>query len=226
MMSVLHGRMTPRVAVLCRCLLAFCLALALCSCDESPRSRRRGRPLSLGEAVSQMLEDNEPFAFDFDLKDVDGNRVSKADFAGNVLIVDIWGTWCPPCRMEIPHFVALDRTYRERGLRIVGLNYEQDDDAAVAAKHVRQFRASEGVTYPCALVTEKLLRQVPEMEGFPTTLFLDHTGKVRLKLVGYNEMPFLQAAVEALLKELPSATTAATDEAQPADDGGEKPTEN
>jgi thiol-disulfide isomerase/thioredoxin len=206
----------------------LCLALSLWGCDES-RPRRGGaggRALSTADVVAELLDENKPFEFDFDLKDVDGNRLSKSDFEGKVLIVDIWGTWCPPCRMEIPHFVALDRTYREKGLRIVGLNYEHDDDAADAAKHVRQFRSAEGVSYPCALATPNVIRQVPDFEGFPTTLFIDHTGRVRLKIVGYNELPFLQAAVEALLKEMPPAQGAAADEAEPADDAGEKPTEN
>jgi len=153
--------------------------------------------------VSRLLEKNEPFDFDFDLKDIGGNKLSKADLAGHVLIVDIWGTWCGPCRMEIPHFVALSKEYREKGLRIVGLNEESGDDDEEKIQTVKEFVEEEGVDYPCALITESVMRQVPDFEGFPTTLFLDRTGQVRLKVVGVHDMLFLEAAVQALLGEEP-----------------------
>src|SRR5262249_29822469 len=92
---------------LIRCLIALCLALALPACDDASPRRGGAGSLSLAEEVDRLLKENEPFEFDFDLKDVNGQKLSKADFAGKVLIVDIWGTWCPPCRMEIPHFLEL-----------------------------------------------------------------------------------------------------------------------
>jgi thiol-disulfide isomerase/thioredoxin len=155
--------------------------------------------------VAQLLKENEPFEFDFDLEDVAGKKLSKADLAGKVLIVDIWGTWCPPCRMEIPHFAALDREYREKGLQVVGLNSEGEDDAKAATRQVQEFCEENAVPYPCALVTEEITKQVPEFRAFPTTLFLDRQGTVRLKVVGYHDIPFLRAAVEILLKEKDAA---------------------
>src|SRR5262249_43153152 len=131
----------------------------------------------------------------------------KKALAGKVLIVDFWGTWCPPCKMEIPHFVALDREFRKRGLQVIGLNEEHGDSDEENAEMVRDYCKSEGVTYPCALATERIKDQVPDLGGFPTTLFLDRTGKVRLMVVGYHELSFLRAAVEALLNE-PSGESA------------------
>jgi hypothetical protein len=103
--------------------------------------------------------------------------------------------------MEIPHFVALNRKYHDQGLAIVGLNSERTRDKKQAAELVREFCKSEGVDYPCAIATEAVLDQVPDLEGFPTTLFIDRTGKVRIRAVGYHDLAFLQAAVEALLHE-------------------------
>jgi thiol-disulfide isomerase/thioredoxin len=123
--------------------------------------------------VAQLFEENEPFEFTFALEDIAGNKLSKAELAGKVLIVDIWGTWCPPCRMEIPHFVALDKEYREKGLQIVGLNQERGEDDAENIKMVKEFCEENDVPYPCALITEEVMKQVPDFEGFPTTLFLD-----------------------------------------------------
>ncbi|MGE5194629.1 MAG: TlpA family protein disulfide reductase [Deltaproteobacteria bacterium] len=226
-MTVPQDLLTPRVMFFCRLALALCLMVSLWGCNES-RPRRHGGGgggLSPADEVAQLLAENEPFEFDFDLEDIHGKRVSKADFAGKVLIVDIWGTWCPPCRGEIPHFVALDQEYRDRGLQIVGLNFEQVDNAKVAMKQVRQFCDAEGVRYPCALAGERIIRQVPDFEGFPTTLFFDHTGKVRMRVVGYHEPAFLKAAVEALLKDMPTGQTAHPAEGEQPDDAGEKPVE-
>lgn len=154
--------------------------------------------------VAHAFAETKPFEFNFDLEDVNGKKLSKADLAGKVLIVDIWGTWCPPCKMEIPHFVALDKQFREKGLQIVGLNSDEGEDPADATRQVRNFCRKEGVLYPCALITNEILEQVPDMSGFPTTLFLDRTGKVRMKVVGYHDISFLQLAVETLLNEKPA----------------------
>src|SRR5262249_37115347 len=102
---------------------------------------------------------------------------------------------------EIPHFVALDKEFREQGLQIVGLNSEREDEGDRAAKEVRKFCKSEGVTYPCALITEEFLERIPDFDGFPTTMFLDRTGTVRMKVTGYHDSWLLRAAVEKLLNE-------------------------
>jgi thiol-disulfide isomerase/thioredoxin len=151
--------------------------------------------------IDSLLAANEPFDFSFELDDIGGKKVSKADFAGKVMIVDIWGTWCPPCRAEIPHFVELDKQFKEKGLQIVGLNKERSADADEAVKTVKEFCDQNGVTYPCALISDAVMEQVPDFQGFPTTLFIDHTGKVRLKVVGARGPEFLQGVVETLLAE-------------------------
>jgi thiol-disulfide isomerase/thioredoxin len=195
-----------------RPLFLICVALLLWGCNNSTsldRGRGAATPdkgLSPADEVAHLLATNTPFPLDFDLEDVAGNRLSKADLAGKVLIVDLWGTWCGPCRMEIPHFVALSRKYQDQGLAVVGLNSEQTRDKTRAAGLVREFCKSEGVNYPCAVVTDEVLDQVPELRGFPTTLFIDRTGQVRLKVVGLHDISFLQAAVEALLQEQPAVS--------------------
>ena len=66
------------------------------------------------------------------------------------------------------------------------------------------------MNYPCAMVPEEVLAQVPEFNAFPTTLFVDHHGKVRLKSVGFHEYDYMAAIVETLLQEQAAEAKAAT----------------
>lgn len=148
----------------------------------------------------KKMENHKPFPFDFDLKDVDGNSVKLADYKGKVLIVDIWGTWCPPCKKEIPHFLDLKKKYQEMGLEIVGINYENGSDEENIAV-IKDFIAKNGITYPCVLGDPATRGQVPNFEGFPTTLFLDRTGQVRMSEVGYRPLEILESVVTKLINE-------------------------
>src|SRR5262249_11028503 len=118
------------------------------------------------------------------VKTLDGKKLDLADLKGKVVIVDVWGTWCPPCRNEIPHFVQLYADWKEKGLEIVGVAFENgsDDDAA---KLVQEFAEKEGIKYPLSANGQEspLAASIPGFGTFPTTFFIDREGKVRLKKV-------------------------------------------
>jgi thiol-disulfide isomerase/thioredoxin len=138
--------------------------------------------------------------FDFSLTSIDGKPLRKSDFLGQVLIVDIWGTWCGPCRMEIPHFVELHRKYADKGLRIVGLNQERVPPGQ-AAETVRKFVAEQKVPYPCAIVTPEILRSIPNFRSLPTTLFFGRDGSPRGIEMGALQLAQIEAMVKPLLEE-------------------------
>jgi thiol-disulfide isomerase/thioredoxin len=152
------------------------------------------------DSAREQLAAQKPFDFDFSLPNLDGKTVAKKDFANKILIVDIWGTWCPPCRMEIPHFVALHKKYQKDGLEIVGINYERVP-ADKALDVIRKFAKENKISYPCVIGDEKTKQQVPGFTGFPTTLFFDRTGKLRLSVVGAQPHEKLEAIVKVLLDE-------------------------
>ena len=82
----------------------------------------------------------------------------------------------------------------------MGLNSEGETDDR-ALREVRKFVKAQGVSYPCALIDEEFVERIPDFEGFPTTLFFDREGQVRMSVTGYHDLWFLRAAVEKLLKE-------------------------
>ena len=169
--------------------------------EEMLREQAELARIQIEKEVDELLADNKPFNFNFELTDTEAKPIAKADFAGKVLIVDVWGTWCPPCRAEIPHFVKLQKTYNEEGLVIVGLNQENAADDEAAVKLVQDFREKNEMNYRCALIGDDTLQQIPEFSGFPTTMFIDRTGKVRAKVVGLHDYEYLETIVRKLLAE-------------------------
>jgi thiol-disulfide isomerase/thioredoxin len=142
---------------------------------------------------------------DFDLVSVDGKPIKLADYHGKVCIADIWGTWCPPCREEIPAFVALQNKLGADGFQMLGFNHEGGEPEE-DAETVRTFMAANEMNYPCSLINDEFLAQVPDFGGFPTTIFIDRHGKVRLKAVGFHNYYFLESVVDVLLAEEGPAT--------------------
>lgn len=144
--------------------------------------------------------DGAGFSFTFSEPDVFGKMLDLKSLRGKVVIVDLWGTWCPPCRKEIPHFVRLKNKYTRKGLEIVGVNFERvsDDDAV---KLVKKARVELKINYRCVIGTDAIQNQIPDLEGFPTTLLLDRAGKVHQMLVGYHSYDELEEIVKPLLDD-------------------------
>jgi thiol-disulfide isomerase/thioredoxin len=150
----------------------------------------------------KALAENQSFAFDFTLPNLEGDKVSLDDFTGKVRIVDLWGTWCPPCALEVPHFVALQQKYGDRGLQVVGINYEQENLSKEQVKErIKDFSERVGINYPCVLGDDATRSKVPDCTSYPTTLFLDRAGKVRAKTIGYKPLAMIETIVTTLLDE-------------------------
>jgi thiol-disulfide isomerase/thioredoxin len=158
----------------------------------------------LAEAKKQVAEDMvalKPFRFEFKLKDLDGKEVTLAEYKGKVTIVDLWGTWCPPCRREIPHFVALAKKYKDQGLEIVGINCNEVGSAEEIKKTVSDFVKAFKIEYKCVISEDGIEEKVPGFQGFPTTLFFDRTGKIREVFYQSEPKSKLEAAILLLLEE-------------------------
>ena len=153
------------------------------------------------KTIGSELAAFKSFPFDFKLKDTDDKAVSLADYKGKVTIVDVWGTWCPPCQREIPLFVELYKEYKEKGLEIVGINCGEKGSPDQIKKKIKEFAKETNISYTCVLNDDKTEEKIPGFEGYPTTLFLDRTGKVRMMLVGEAPKGKLEAIVTTLLAD-------------------------
>jgi thiol-disulfide isomerase/thioredoxin len=133
-----------------------------------------------------------PFRFAF--PDLDGRMVTERDprFQGKVVLVDVFGTWCPTCHDAAPTLARLWRKYHARGLEIIGLAYEVTGDSAVDGRQLRRYREKFGLPFPILLAgindTEAAAASLPQLEGFtafPTTIFLGRDGRVRRVHAGF-----------------------------------------
>ena len=134
----------------------------------------------------------EPFRFAF--PDLEGRLVTQDDprFQGKVVLVDVFGTWCPTCHDAAPVLARLYRKYRSRGLEIVGVAFEVTGDSAVDGRQLRRYREKFGLEFPILLAgindTEAAAASLPQLKGFtafPTTVFLGRDGKVRRIHAGF-----------------------------------------
>jgi thiol-disulfide isomerase/thioredoxin len=148
-----------------------------------------------------------PFRFAF--PDLEGRMVTEHDprFSGKVVLVDIFGTWCPTCHDAAPQLVRLYRKYHDRGLEIVGLAYEVTGDTAIDARQLRRYRRKFGIRFPLLLAgindTEAAGGTLPQLHGFtsfPTTVFLGRDGRVRRVHAGFYG-PATGAQHERLIRE-------------------------
>lgn len=154
----------------------------------------------------EKLKDEKGAGFDFkfDVKGVDGKPLSSKIHEGKVAVVDIWGTWCPPCRLEIPNFVELVKKHKNDAFVMVGLNDEHTNDhinGDAEVEKVKKFAQKNGITYALGMINPDTFKQVPGFQGYPTTLFIDKKGKVRLVEVGYSSLDNIDVIVSALLAE-------------------------
>ncbi len=158
---------------------------------DTYRARFVGRPKTTSDALPDpfqevaLVADDGRFRFEF--PDLDGKTVSWSDsrFKGRVLVVEIFGTWCPNCNDLAPLLTDWYRRFKDRGLEIVGLAFEYTDDPAEAAERLRAYSRRHGVEFPLlrAGVSDKAsasaaLPDLERIKSYPTTVFIGRDGKV------------------------------------------------
>lgn len=153
------------------------------------------------EKLTQAIAAFPPFPFAFDLPTVDGSSLASGQTGYQLMVVDIWATWCGPCRKAIPDFVAIQQRYASRGVQVVGITCDSVEPGQ--AGDVRRKAAEIGqrlrVNYPLLLDDGSTIDQVPDFRGYPTTLFLTPEGQVVYKVTGMQTEEQLAAILDLLL---------------------------
>ena len=161
------------------------------------------RPAPVAPALVITLPAN---VVDVELRSVSGAPIKLSKYAGKVLLVNLWATWCGPCRLETPELVKLYKQFRSQGLEVVGLSTENPDFTTEA---VKQFIQDYDVNYRVGWATPEVsISLMQGREAIPQSFVISRSGRVVKRFVGFNpvETPVLiKEAIEEALNEKAAA---------------------
>lgn len=167
-----------------------------CGKNEKKTSKTAAEETKVQPVAEQQQNDpSYDKAPDFTLKDLNGNNVSLSDYAGKLVFVNFWATWCPPCRAEIPGFIRLYDKYKDQGLAIIGISADRD-----GIEVVKRFVDANKVNYPIVMYNMEVIQKYGGITGIPTTFVVNRKGEVVNKFVGF---PGEQAFENEIQKWLP-----------------------
>ena len=127
---------------------------------------------------------------------LEGEALALADLRGQVVLVNFWATWCPPCRVEMPGFQRIYEDYGDQGFTILGLATDVGSAAPVA-----EFLRERAITYPVAMVGTREKQAFGGVPLLPTSILVDREGRIRHRVEGFFAPPALRAAVRRLVNE-------------------------
>lgn len=162
--------------------LVVALAVLVVSIISAPRTDATQEPSLIGKPAPA-----------FALKDIAGKPLRLADYRGKVLLIDFWATWCVPCRVEIPHFIELQKKYASRGFSVIGIS--MDDDAKPVVPFVKKY----GMNYPVAVGDAALAERFGGVLGLPVAFIVGRDGVIRERYDGIVTPETFERAVVSLL---------------------------
>ena len=110
---------------------------------------------------------------DFELVDLEGNKQRLSDYKGEGVFLNFWGTWCGPCKKEMPYMESQHNAFEEKGVRILAVNIQESD------LKVKAFRDQYGLTFPIAIDKDKSVLEAYNVIPLPTTFLIDKDGKIK-----------------------------------------------
>lgn len=171
------------------------LALALLALAVAPLGA--GKDEDLYEAL-RLIRPEKPLAAEpFTLPAPGGAKVRLADFQGQVIFLNFWATWCPPCKEEMPAMERLYRKLKARGFVVLAVSIDAPGSEAEVAAFLREHR----LTYPVALDAKMEVARLYRVRALPSTYLIDRQGKIVAMALGARawDSPEAVALMESLL---------------------------
>ena len=138
------------------------------------------------------------------LHTISGETISLADYSGKVVLVNLWATWCGPCRMETPELVRIHKQFQSQGVEMVGLSIEDPEGTADSVKEfARNYQVDYHIGWAPRDLTIALYQVEPARDAIPQSFIISRDGRVFKKFIGFDPMrtpPALKQALEAALK--------------------------
>lgn len=128
---------------------------------------------------------------------LDGKQLALADFRGKVVVVNIWGSWCGPCRLEAPALEETYQQYQAKGVEFLGINVRDINSSALA------FVSDDHITYPSLQDPDETLllqfKSVVPPTNIPSSVVVDRSGKIATRIIGGVTEPQLKQALDKVL---------------------------
>ena len=156
------------------------------SIDTPPTPDRQVRKIDLGSGKE---------APDFEIELIDGETISLSGYRGEVVLLNFWGTWCPPCRAEMPSLQRTWEEYKDQGVVFLGVAiYDEKAD-------VEKFAEAFGITYPLGIDLIGDLTVDYKVTSYPTTFLIDRDGNEVRRIVNPVNEAFLRIFLNGMLRE-------------------------
>ncbi len=134
-------------------------------------------------AEGNASSDRPPPVHQLALKDFEGRVVRLKDYKGKIVVINFWATWCAPCLAEIPEFVRLQRSCRNRGLQVVGVTYPPASRA-----RVRRLAVKFRINYPLLFGTRRIAALYGVTNALPVTIIVGRQGRLDGRIDGVTEI--------------------------------------
>jgi thiol-disulfide isomerase/thioredoxin len=166
-------------------LIAVIILLLAAGCRSTDEGGSNAAPAGTGRAAINAVLPA------FQVKTLDDQTASLDKYRGKIVILDLFASWCPPCRMEIPQFVHLQTKYADR-LAVVGLAYDQG-----SVDPLKRFLEQMKINYDVYWGTEEIANYVG-LRGIPHTLVLDREGRITYTYIGFTPEKTFEENIQAL----------------------------
>ena len=133
---------------------------------------------------------------DFSLPGLDGKVHKLSDYRGKVVMINFWGTFCPPCKEEMPDIQAQYEKWKDEGFVVLGVNLAESKIT------VQGFVRENKLTFPILLDDQMEIRKKYGVVNYPTTFFIDRSGKIVWKQEGQMQESFIERQITALLEKM------------------------
>lgn len=137
-----------------------------------------------------------PQAPEFTLEGLKGSRISLSDLSGKVVMLNVWATWCGPCKREIPDFIEAYERYKDKGLEIIGISVDR-----ISQSRVLQFAEKYKINYPVVMATSRLTKDYGPFPAIPVTIIIDKNRKIRYRQIGLVNKKFIETWFTKLAEE-------------------------
>jgi thiol-disulfide isomerase/thioredoxin len=202
----------PGRAVLTFVVAGLLTTLGLSSCNSTEVTNKSNPPANKAPVNAPARTAPPPTAIvtmpqdlrDKALKTLDGEALKLSDYKDKVLIVNIWATWCGPCKLEMPDLVKISGEYKSRGVVVLGLatTYNEHDDPVHVKDYVRTQKVPYKIIWDDGTLAQPLVQLVGGRSVIPQSFVIARDGRIVKHFTGYSELSTPQLMRQAIEEAL------------------------